>query len=84
MNNKYFSRNKSSSNFVFAFAQELKQYMEENADRFDRDIWDSLNYWRSGILSQGIITDEDLSEIIDYIGLEKLQELISIASSKSA
>ena len=57
--------------------------MEANADEFDRNIWDSLNHWRSGILSQGIITDEDLSEIIDYIGLEKLQELISIASSKS-
>ena len=83
MDNRYSSRNKSSSNFVFAFAHELKQYMEANADEFDRNIWDSLNHWRSGILSQGIITDEDLSEIIDYIGLEKLQELISIASSKS-
>ena len=58
--------------------------MEENADKFDRDIWDSLNHWRSGILSQGVITDEDLSEIIDYIEIEELQELISIASSKSA
>ena len=84
MNNRYSSYNKSSSNFVFALAHELKQYMEENANQLDGDIWDSLNHWRSGILSQGIITDEDLSEIIDYIGIEKLQELISIASSKTA
>ncbi len=63
-------------------ANELQQYMEENAAELDSDIWDSINHWRSGILSQGMITDEDLSEIIDYIGAEKLQELIAIASSK--
>ena len=84
VNNRYSSHHKSSSNFVFALAHELKQYMEENAHQFDSDTWDSLSHWRSGILSQGIITDEDLSEIIDYIGIEKLQELISTASSKTA
>lgn len=76
--------NKNRANFVFAFAQELKQYMEENAEQLDRDMWDSLNYWRSGILSQGTVTEEDLSEIIDYIGMEVLQELIAIASSKTS
>ena len=85
MNNRnYHSQNRNSSSLVFALAQELQQYMEENAAEFDRDVWDSVNHWRSGILSQGIITDEDLSEIIDYIGAEKLQELISVAISKIA
>ena len=75
--------NKNRSNFVFALARELQQYLAENADYLDSDLWDSINYWRSGILSQGQITDEDLSEIIEYIGAEKLQELIAVASSKT-
>ncbi len=75
--------NRNKSSLVFALAHELQQYMEQDATNLDRDIWDSINHWRSGILSQGVITDEDLSEIIEYIGAEKLQELIAIASSKT-
>ena len=83
MENKHsHSQNQSRSNLVFALAQELQQYIEENAAQFDSDTWDNLNHWRSGILSQGIITEENLSEIIEYIGAEKLQELLGIASSK--
>ena len=76
--------NRNSSNLVFALARELQQYMTENADRLDDNTWDNINHWRSGILSQGVITEEDLSEIIGYIGAEDLQELIVIASSKTA
>lgn len=76
--------NKNRSRFVFALAHELQQYLTENAANLDSDVWDSINYWRSGILSQGIITDEDLLEIIEYVGAEKLQELVAIASSKTA
>ena len=75
--------NRNSSNLVFALAHELQQYVEENATELDSDTWDSIQHWRSGILSQGVITDEDLFEIIDYIGAEKLQELIAIASQKT-
>ncbi|VEP15986.1 conserved hypothetical protein [Hyella patelloides LEGE 07179] len=78
------SPNKNQSNFVFALAYELKQYLETNADELDPDTYDNINYWRGGILSQGKISDEDLSEIIEYIGAEKLQELIELASSKTA
>ena len=74
--------NKNSSSLVFALAHELQQYMEQDAELIDSDVWDSINHWRVGILSQGVITDEDLSEIIGYIGVEKLQELIAIASHK--
>jgi len=73
------TQNKNSSNLAFALAHELKQYMNNNAENFEEDIWDSLNHWRSGILSQRAITEEDLGEIIGYIGAEKLQELISLA-----
>ena len=45
---------------------------------------DNINHWRAGILSQGEITEEDLLEIIEYIGAKKLQELIDLASSKIA
>ena len=73
------TQNRNTSNLAFALAYELKQYMSENAEQFEEDIWDSLNHWRSGILSQGAITEEDLGEIIAYIGAEKLQELINLA-----
>ncbi|VEP16556.1 conserved hypothetical protein [Hyella patelloides LEGE 07179] len=76
--------NKKNSNLVFALAYELKQYLKTNAARLDPDTYDNINYWRGGILSQGKISDEDLSEIIEYIGAEKLQELIELASSKTA
>ena len=80
MENEYSdTRNRNTSNLAFALAHELKQYMSENAEKFEADIWDSLNHWRSGILSQGAITEEDLGEITGYIGAEKLQELINLA-----
>lgn len=40
--------------------------------------------WRGGIFSKKAISDEDLAEIIEYIPAEKLQELIELASSKTA
>lgn len=85
MENEYSrSQNRNKSNLVFALAHELQQYVEANVTQFDSDTWDNINHWRSGILSQGVITDEDLSEIIGYIGADKLQELINLASSKTA
>lgn len=77
------NRNQSSSNFVFALAHELKQYLETNATQLDPDTYDNINYWRGGILSKKAISDEDLSEIIEYIPAEKLRELIELASSKT-
>ena len=74
-------RHKKSSNLAFALAYEIKQYVEAHAEEIDRDIWDNIQYWRSGILSQGAMTEENLSEIIKYIGADKIQELITIASS---
>ena len=76
--------NKNQSNFVFALAYELKQYLETNADELDPITYDNISYWRGGILSKKAISDEDLSEIIEYIPAEKLQELIELASSKTA
>lgn len=73
------TRNRNTSNLAFALAHELKQYMSDHAEKIDEDTWDSLNHWRSGILSQGAITEEDLGEVIGYIGAEKLQELINLA-----
>ena len=85
MENEYSrSQNRNKSNLVFALAQELQQYLEANAAQIDPNTWDNINHWRSGILSQGVISNEDLSEIIEYIGAEKLQELIALASSKIA
>ncbi len=78
------SQNKNRSNLVFALAYELQQYLETNADILDPDTYDNINYWRGGILSKRAISDEDLSEIIEYIPAEKLQELIELASSKTA
>ena len=84
MENRYSrSQNKNQSNFVFALAYELKQYLETNAAELDPDTYDNINYWRGGILSKRAINDEDLAEIIEYIGAEKLQELIELASSKT-
>ena len=77
------SQNKNRSNLVFALAYELQQYLETNADILDPDTYDNINYWRGGILSKRAISDEDLSEIIEYIPAEKLQELIELASSKT-
>ena len=77
------SQNKNRSNLVFALAYELKQYLETNAEQLDPDTYDNINYWRGGILSKKAISDEDLSEIIEYIPAEKLQELIELASSKT-
>ena len=76
--------NRNQSNLVFALAHELQQYVEANAAQIDPNIYDNINHWRSGILSQGKITEEDLSEIIKYIPAEKLQELIALASDKTA
>ena len=92
-------RHPSPSNFVFALAYELKQYLETNAEQLDPNTYDregcfwlrsisnrgvdNINYWRGGILSKKAISDEDLSEIIEYIPAEKLQELIELASSKT-
>lgn len=78
------SPNKNQSNFVFALAYELKQYLETNAAELDPDTYDNINYWRGGILSQGAISNENLLEIIEYIPAEKLQELIELASSKTS
>ena len=78
------SQNQNQSNFVFALAYELKQYLETNADELDPITYDNISYWRGGILSKKAISDEDLSEIIEYIPAEKLQELIELASSKTA
>ncbi|WP_319422672.1 hypothetical protein [Pleurocapsa sp. FMAR1] len=94
------AQNRNQSNLVFALAHELQQYIETNAAQqrsgtssldgsvssaqFDPNIYDNINHWRAGILSQGTITDENLLEIIGYIGAEKLQELIELASSKIA
>jgi hypothetical protein len=78
------SQNKNQSNFVFALAYELKQYLETNADELDPDTYDNINYWRGGILSKKAISDENLAEIIEYIPAEKLQELIELASSKTS
>ena len=84
MENEYSrSQNRNQSNLVFALAHELQQYVETNAAQIDPNTYDNINHWRSGILSQGKITEEDLSEIIKYIGAEKLQELIELASSKT-
>ena len=77
------SQNKNRSNLVFSLAYELQQYLEKNADRLDPDTYDNISYWRGGILSKRAISDEDLSEIIEYIPAEKLQELIELASSKT-
>ena len=85
MKNEYSrDRNRNSTNLAFALAYEVQQYVEANAEQIDSDIWDNIQYWRSGILSQGVITEENLGEIIEYLGTEKLQELISVASSKIA
>ena len=78
------SPNKNQSDFVFALAYELKQYLETNAEQLDPDTYDNINYWRGGILSKKTISDEDLAEIIEYIEAEKLRELIELASSKTA
>lgn len=72
--------NRSTSKLAFALAREVQHYVEANADELDGDTWDSIQYWRSGILSQGAITEENLAEIMNYIGAEKLQELILAAS----
>ncbi len=77
------SQNKNRSNLVFALAYELQQYLEKNANILDPDTYDNISYWRGGILSKRAISDEDLSEIIEYIPAEKLQELIELASSKT-
>lgn len=85
MENEYsHSPNRNQSNLVFALAHELQQYVETNAAQLDPNTYDNINYWRGGILSQGKITEENLSEIIEYIGAEKLQELIELASSKTS
>ncbi|BAZ47090.1 hypothetical protein NIES4102_41360 (plasmid) [Chondrocystis sp. NIES-4102] len=85
MENEYsHSQNRNKSNLVFALAHELQQYVEANAEQLDPNTYDNINHWRGGILSQGKITEEDLSEIIEYIPAEKLQELIELASSKTA
>ncbi|MBE9045198.1 hypothetical protein IQ255_12445 [Pleurocapsales cyanobacterium LEGE 10410] len=84
MENEYsHSPNRNQSNLVFALAHELQQYVDANAAQIDPNIYDNINHWRSGILSQGRITEEDLSEIIKYIGAEKLQELIALASVRT-
>ena len=72
--------NRNSSNLAFALAREVQQYAEAHAAELDPDTWDSIQHWRSGILSQGAVTEENLAEIIGYIGMDKLQELIGIAS----
>ena len=77
------SQNKNRSSLVFALAYELQQYLEKNANILDPDTYDNISYWRGGILSKRAISDEDLSEIIEYIPAEKLQELIELASSKT-
>ena len=85
MENRYSrSQNRNQSNFVFALAYELKQYLETNAERLDPDTYDNISYWRGGILSKRAISDEDLAEIIEYIPAEKLRELIELASSKTS
>ena len=87
MQNKYSrsqNQNQNQSNLVFALAKELQQYLEANAEQLDPNTYDNINHWRAGILSQGEITKEDLSEIIEYLGEEKLQELIELASNKTA
>ncbi len=85
MKNEYsHSQNRNKSNLVFALAHELQQYVDANAAQIDPNVYDNINHWRAGILSQGTITDENLSEIIEYIPAEKLQELIALASSKIA
>ena len=77
------SPNKNQSDFVFALAYELKQYLETNAEQLDPNTYDNISYWRGGILSKKAISDEDLAQIIEYIPAEKLQELIELASSKT-
>ena len=71
---------RQSSKLAFALAREVQEYVQIHADDIDGDVWDSIQYWRSGILSQGAITEENLTEIMNYIGAEKLQELIVRAS----
>jgi len=75
------SLNRNSNRLAFRLAREVQQYVEANVEEFDSDTWDNIQYWRSGILSQGAMTEENLSEIIKYIGADKIQELITIASS---
>ena len=79
MSSEYYS-DRSSSKLAFALAREVQQYVQVYADEFDSDTWDSIQYWRSGILSQGAVTEENLAELMSYIGAEKLQELIVAAS----
>ena len=58
MENRYSrSRNQNQSNFVFALAYELQQYLETNAAQLDPDTYDNINYWRGGILSKRAISD---------------------------
>ena len=71
---------RKSSKLAFALAREVQQYVQIHAHEIDGDTWDSIQYWRSGILSQGAITEENLAEIMNYVGAEKLQELIVAAS----
>ena len=70
---------RNSSKLAFALAREVQQYVEAHAAEFEGDTWDSIQYWRSGILSQGAITEENLAEIMGYLGADKLQELIIAA-----
>ena len=71
---------RKSSKLAFALAREVKQYVEANAANLDGETWDNIQYWRSGILSQGTVTEENLAELMAYIGADKLQELIIAAS----
>lgn len=71
---------RNSSKLAFALAREVKQYAEANAAEIDSETWDNIQYWRSGILSQGRVTEENLAEIMACIGADKLQELIIAAS----
>ncbi len=70
-------------NLALALAQEVKQYMNINAENLDGDVWDNLGFWRSGILSQSMLNDDNLAELIDYIGVEKVQELVQAASNST-
>ena len=76
-------RSNDQFNLALALAQEVKQYMNINAENLDGDVWDNLGFWRSGILSQGMLNDDNLAELIDYIGIEKVQELVQAASNST-
>ena len=71
---------KNSRELAFALAKELEILIEGSPDQFDGNTWDNLVFWRSGILSQGVVSAENLDELIEYLGVERVYELVARAA----